>query len=319
MNSRRAGGGGIDGGRAPGSLSFDMDTVRSLCGVATRSPEPAWTVGLKRVLDALDRHRAKATFFVVGRDGEDGYVAERWRELVERGHEVAVHTWSHPQAWPALARDRKREEILKTADIVERVTGSRPVGFRAPGWNVDEETLEILGEEGFLYDSSVFPTSLAPVLKLAYGWATRFRLPTLGRLSFVRAPRQAYYPGRPLWRERDDRDPGTRLLEIPLSVTPGQRRPVFSTWYLWRGTAGLAGDLEALAGEGVNFMFHPADFLDASEVAPLLSGAPAGTYIPAGLTTSWDRKEPIVSAMIAEVARRFRPLRLRDRIDDPAA
>lgn len=291
-----------------------MDTVRSLCGVESEGPESAWTVGLDRILAILSLHGVRATFFVVGRDAELPEVARRWRSLAEAGHELAVHTWSHPQDWPRVSRGQKQEEIRRTADVIESTSGSRPVGFRAPGWNIDEMTLELLAEEGFRYDSSVFPTTLSPALKAAYGMATRFRLPTLGRLSYLMAPRRTYRPGSPLWRR------GTRpMLEIPLSVTPVMRRPVFSTWYLWRGIAGLERDLAALAEDGLNFMFHPADFLDRDEVAPLVAQTPSGTYIPSGLLSAWRTKEPHVTAMVREAAARFRLVPLRERLDDPAA
>lgn len=82
-----------------------------------------------QVLDILRASRIKATFFLCGAN------AERHPELVRRirdeGHEIGNHTWSHPYLYLA-SRETIAAEIDRTQDVLEKITGSRPVWFRPP-------------------------------------------------------------------------------------------------------------------------------------------------------------------------------------------
>jgi polysaccharide deacetylase family protein (PEP-CTERM system associated) len=115
-----------------------------------------------RILDILDRHRTKATFFVLG------WIAERLPELIEevdrRGHEIATHGYSH-----RLLTDMNPVEfdvdLGKALEITSRHTGQDIVGFRAPSFSVTEKTLwslEVLTKNGIRYDSSIYPIGLHP-------------------------------------------------------------------------------------------------------------------------------------------------------------
>jgi polysaccharide deacetylase family protein (PEP-CTERM system associated) len=110
-----------------------------------------------RILDLLDEHRVKATFFVLG------WVAEHYPEIVRdiysSGHEVACHGYNHRLIYD-LTPEEFREDIRRAKDILEDITGMPIMGYRAASYSVVKKTLwalDILIEEGFLYDSSIFP------------------------------------------------------------------------------------------------------------------------------------------------------------------
>lgn len=90
-------------------------------------PHPVFT---PQILDILKRYRVRATFFLIGRR------AERYPDLAQRvvaeGHEIGNHTYSHPADLPRKDWDAIRNEIVKGADVIERVTGVRPKLFRPP-------------------------------------------------------------------------------------------------------------------------------------------------------------------------------------------
>lgn len=109
--------------------------------------------GLRRVLNALDEYGITATFFIPGRTAQT--YPEQVREIVKRGHEIAHHGYAH-ENFGHLSVDRQREEIAKGMDVLEEITGTRPVGFRAPEGEMTQETLELLADFGFLYSSSLF-------------------------------------------------------------------------------------------------------------------------------------------------------------------
>jgi len=110
-----------------------------------------------RILDLLDEYQTKATFFVLG------WVAERQPKLVrtiyERGHEVASHGYSHRRIYTQIP-EQFREETRKSKRILEDIIGQKIVGYRAASYSITQKSLwavDILSEEGFLYDSSIFP------------------------------------------------------------------------------------------------------------------------------------------------------------------
>jgi polysaccharide deacetylase family protein (PEP-CTERM system associated) len=111
----------------------------------------------RQLMDLLGRHETRGTMFVLG------LVAERHpqlvRDLAAAGHEIASHGWSHGRVFtktPAVFR----EAVRKSKALLEDLTG-RPVhGYRAPSFSIVpgfEWALDILIEEGYRYDSSIFP------------------------------------------------------------------------------------------------------------------------------------------------------------------
>ena len=110
-----------------------------------------------RLLDIFDEHRVRSTFFILG------WVAERHPQLVrmiaERGHEVASHGHGHRLVYdqtPAAFR----EDVHRAKQVIEDAAGCAVGGYRAPSYSITPRSLwalDILIEEGYGYDSSIFP------------------------------------------------------------------------------------------------------------------------------------------------------------------
>jgi polysaccharide deacetylase family protein (PEP-CTERM system associated) len=114
-------------------------------------------IGLRVLLDLLSEHETHGTFFVLG------WVAQRApelvREIAERGHEIASHGSDHRRV-TTLTRDEFRESVRSSKTILEDITGHAVFGYRAPNFSIvrgGEWALEILLDEGYRYDSSLFP------------------------------------------------------------------------------------------------------------------------------------------------------------------
>jgi peptidoglycan-N-acetylglucosamine deacetylase len=143
------------------------------------------------ILRTLEIHNVKATFFIVGE------IAEKFPEVInmilEKGHEVAFHGWAH-EPLRRLTPERFREEV-------EAFRKLHPdcMGFRAPSFSLNNKVnwaLKILYEEGFKYDSSIFPT-----------WTPLY--------GMYRAPKYPYYPSMvDITKESNNGS----IIEFPLAV-----------------------------------------------------------------------------------------------------
>ena len=163
-------------------------------------------VGLPRILELLDTHQIPATFFV------PGHTAHRYpaavRRIVEAGHEIAHHGYLHEQP-TALSLAQEIEALDRGLQALAEVAGVRPIGYRAPMWDLSWRTPELLLERGFLYDSSLMdadhPYELAvgdgsvveiPIQWALDDWEQYCYLPDIAGSGLIESPRKA----RELWQ-----------------------------------------------------------------------------------------------------------------------
>ena len=126
----------------------------------------------RRLLELLGDSHTRATFFILG------YVAERHpeivREIADAGHEIATHGYSHSFIYKQTP-ELFRAEMKRAIDNLEDITGEKVLGHRAPFFSITKESLwalEVLGDLGIRYDSSIFP-----VLNYRYGIESAPRWP----------------------------------------------------------------------------------------------------------------------------------------------
>lgn len=121
------------------------------------SRESRVEAGMQVCLDLLERHAAKATFFVLG------WTAERHpavvREILARGHEVGCHSYAHPVVYQ-LTREQFRDDTQRALDALAAAGADGIVGYRAPSFSITPPVhgyLEVLQDLGLRYDCSLFP------------------------------------------------------------------------------------------------------------------------------------------------------------------
>jgi peptidoglycan/xylan/chitin deacetylase (PgdA/CDA1 family) len=148
------------GARVAVLLSFDVDneTIEGLRqGVMSVGPlsqgEYGARVGLPRIVELLDREQIPATFFF---PAWSLMLAPRQAEVINASgmHEIGVHGWIH-ETNTTLDAATERRLLTQAVDTIARIAGRRPVGYRAPSWNLSESTLDILLDLGLLYESSL--------------------------------------------------------------------------------------------------------------------------------------------------------------------
>lgn len=139
-----------------------------------------------RILDLLDEHGLKATFFILGWEAErrPGLV----RRIADNGHEVACHGYGHQLIY-RIGPEAFRQDVTRAKSLLEDLTGGQVLGYRAPSYSITAKSmwaLDILVECGFTYDSSIFP-----IFHDTYGVPDAPRFPhvlTLGSGSLVEFP-----------------------------------------------------------------------------------------------------------------------------------
>ena len=107
---------------------------------------------MPRILKLLDDYDIKATFYI------PGYVAENYedmvKDIVKKGHEVGHHGYMH-EALGNMPIDQETEILERGMEILERITGAKTLGYRAPFFDCSLDTIRLLAEHGFAYDTSM--------------------------------------------------------------------------------------------------------------------------------------------------------------------
>lgn len=146
-------------------LSFDIeehDRIEAARGLTINGQQQAhyrqrMDYATRWLLDQLAARSVPATFFIVGQIAQSnpGLV----RAIAEAGHEVASHSWDHRRVHH-FTPETFREDVHRSKDALEQVTGAEVVGFRAPTFSIVRQTLwaiDVLAELGMRYDSSIYP------------------------------------------------------------------------------------------------------------------------------------------------------------------
>lgn len=161
-------------------LSFDVEDWFQVENLRSAVSREQWDtlplrveVNTRRILELLRAGQAKATFFFLG------WIAERCPQLVKdvdrEGHEVASHGYGHELVY-RMTPESFRVDVRRSKQLLEDLVGRPVLGYRAPSFSIARDTMwavDVLKEEGFLYDSSVFPVSFHD----RYGFSERGTLP----------------------------------------------------------------------------------------------------------------------------------------------
>lgn len=250
------------------AISVDLDEIDCYAAIhgidAAELPSLVYSVALDRFASWFNDLGVVGTLFTIGRDLESANNARRIRQLHATGHEIGNHSYDHAYDLTRKSSQDLREDIGAGAAIIERVTGVAPVGFRAPGYTINDHVFEVLAALGVRYDSSVFPCPAYYAAKSVAIGAIRLR----GRRSHsvlddprvLLAPADPYRVGRPYYTR------GTGLMELPIGVTPGLRLPYIGTSVIAPGESGARWLSAQMSSRPfVNLELHGIDLLDASD------------------------------------------------------
>jgi peptidoglycan/xylan/chitin deacetylase (PgdA/CDA1 family) len=268
----------------PLAVHVDLDGVHQIFRAHSRtysgSGDPIFLSGMENMLQLFDTLNIRATLFVIAEDLRDPNKRAVLSQAVARGHELGSHTVSHFNLLRAN-RTEKEHQIGASKKLIEDALGVSVLGFRAPGYAIDAEGMRMVAANGYVFDSSVFPTPLFEQrLGISHG-------------DLMRPLRLASYDG---------------LIELPLPGPMPLGSPIGPSfalafgavpfyWAMARAARRDGGDAPTV------LLFHLIDF-----AAPLerqhRGGAKMSIFTLS--TRSADAKRAACERMISFVSRRFR-------------
>lgn len=266
--------------RPRASLSLDLDNLWSYQkthGDAGWDAYPTYLDAVvPRILELCAARDLTITVFVVGQDAADPRNHEALASLAAAGHEIGNHSFRHEPWMHRYSRAETDDELARTEEAIEAVTGTRPTGFRGPGYALSQTTLEVLVARGYRYDASTLPTWIGPLARAYYFRSAKLsdqqRQDRSGLFGHVRDVRRRLRPYR--W----DLGGGDGIVELPVTVLPYGRVPIHPSYLLYLAGVRpalartyLAGALRLcrVAGVEPSILLHPLDLLGGDDLSAL--------------------------------------------------
>ncbi|EAM0888755.1 polysaccharide deacetylase [Campylobacter coli] len=149
------------------AYGVDIDAVTGWLGSYGGEDSPddisrglfAGEVGIPRLLKLFKKYNIPATWFAPGHSIET--FPEQMKMIVDAGHEIGAHGYSHENP---IAMSAKQEEdvLLKSIELIEKISGKKPSGYVAPWWEFSNITNELLLKHGIKYDHSLMHNDFTP-------------------------------------------------------------------------------------------------------------------------------------------------------------
>ncbi len=290
------------------SLSLDLDNQWSYMkthGNLEWQTYPSYLdTFMPMVLELLDQLSLKITFFIVGQDAFLKKNEAALKLITKGGHEVGNHSFSHEPWLHLLSKDQIQREVSTTEGYIFRVTGQKPLGFRGPGFSWSPDLLEVLAENGYMYDTSTLPTYLGPVARMYY-------LRSANLTKEKRAQRKKLFgdfkdglkPVKPyIWHLST----GMQLLEIPVTTIPIIKSPFHLSYLLYLSRfsellmvfyLNLAIFFCKLSDVTPCYLLHPLDLIGGDKLKEL-------SFFPA-MDLSFEKKINVFTKVINQLRKHF--------------
>lgn len=220
---------------------------------------------LPRSIDLFEKYKIQATFFITGEEASRKPGNKLLiRRLYDAGHEIANHTYHHYYNFSRLPFKKKEEEILSCQKLLEDITGDSVLGYRAPCYDVDEDTLTILHNNGYLYDSSIYPVYFKFLQQIGYYMWNVFHGQAAGKWRKIGKFKHCFFPPEPQSIKVGNN--GNKLFEIPIPTAGPLRFPFYSTLIFQFGLKYFSKFYPRVKNYNFfTFELHSIDFIDYIE------------------------------------------------------
>ncbi|MDX2245499.1 MAG: polysaccharide deacetylase family protein [Bacteroidia bacterium] len=261
------------------SLSLDLDdqwTYMKTHGDPGWESYPSYhSYAVPRILDFLDAHNTKITFFIVAQDAAFDHNKEVLAEISQRGHDIGNHTFHHDPWLHIYSEKEINDELALAEEHIQRVTGVRPVGFRGPGFSFSKNVLRVLAKRGYKYDASTLPNILNPLARAYFLSTSKLsKEEREQRKGLFGTWKDGFRPLKPYKWTFDN----MQLTEIPVTTMPVFKVPIHASYVLYLSTfnyhLGIAFFRFAIAmckltGTAPSILLHPLDFIGYDDTPDL--------------------------------------------------
>jgi peptidoglycan-N-acetylglucosamine deacetylase len=149
------------------AYGIDVDAVAGWIGSYGGADSPndisrglfAGEVGTPRLLKLFDKYGLKTTWFIPGHSIET--FPDQMKMVVEAGHEVGIHGYTHENPIE-MSRDQEEAVLVRSIELVEKLSGQRPRGYVAPWWEISATSASLLEKHGIQYDHSMMHNDFHP-------------------------------------------------------------------------------------------------------------------------------------------------------------
>lgn len=223
----------------------------------------------ERMLGFFDEMGIQASLFVVGEDVElSPGCRSVLKQAFDEGHELENHSYSHPFGLAKKTAAEIDREVLRCNQLVEELTGVRPIGFRSPGYSMNNALMERLDTHGFAFDSSALWSLMLPLTGVTHKLFFRNSQLSSGYGEVTaKLPRMPYFPSQEDWTETADSS-NRSILEIPLPRTPKLSLPFYHSFNLWIPESLALASASSVDDDVLVYLFHLVEFADPADLLP---------------------------------------------------
>ncbi|MEM9826101.1 MAG: polysaccharide deacetylase family protein [Planctomycetota bacterium] len=290
------------------TLSIDLDdqwAYLRAAGVDAWAAAPSYLdVAVPRLVDTLGPLNLPLSVFLVGRDLEFDHTRAAISRLAElREVEYGNHSWNHLPWLHTMNPSEIHDEVARTHQAIVSETGQIPVGFRGPGFSCPDSVLGEIANQGYRYDASSFPTSMAPVARLVFLLRSDLRGAEREKAKKLYGGFSSMFrPNRPHRRQQGDH----AMWELPVTTLPMLRTPIHFSYLLflasksvWLAKAYFTTALRLCRTLNTvpSLLLHPPDFLGAQDQTLL-------THLP-GMRWAREKKLSVVRWALEKLAESF--------------
>lgn len=255
-------------------------------------------------LDMLDKLDIKITFFIVGQDAAIEKNHKVLRSIIERGHEVGNHSFHHESWLKTYSKEKIEKEIVQAEDAIYTATGQRPNTFRGPGFSWSYDLLEVLQKRNYLFDASLLPTYISPLMRRYYFWKSKLsKEEKESRKELFGSFKEGFYPLKPFnWKLENNKI----LKEIPVTTMPVFKLPFHQSYLLYISGVSIwlmkmylrfSIFMCKITKTQPSYLLHPLDLVGKDDV-------PALAFFP-GMNIKSERKLKIFEIAMTILKKNF--------------
>lgn len=262
------------------SVSLDLDdkwSYMKVHGDAGWEKFPSYLdIVLPITLDVLDKLGIKITFFIVGQDAAIEKNHRILKMIVDRGHEVANHSFHHESWLKTYSKEKIEEEIVIAEEAILKATGKRTNMFRGPGFSWSNDLLEVLEKRNYIFDASLLPTYISPLMRKYYFWKSKLsKEEKESRKELFGSFKESFYPLKPYtWQLPNKKE----LLEIPVTTMPVFKIPFHQSYLIYISNVSM-GLMKMYLRFSIfmckitktppSYLLHPLDLIGSDHVPEL--------------------------------------------------